>query len=411
MNTHSTSVSPILCIAGQNALAVQGLQAVVTRYPQAQVYCVPTPADQGVDTWQPSLRKKAAELGVKCITLEQSYALQPLVFISLQFTQIIKTAKFASARLYNLHFSKLPHYKGVYPAVHPILNGETQAGVTLHVMDDGIDTGDIIAQSTLEIAFTDTARDLYLKQAALALTLLETHLDAMVTGQYVATPQPAVGASYYSKTSIDYGHVQFDFNKTAYQVHNQIRAFTFREYQMPMYQSWSILRSEITAQKSTQKAGTVVAETEAYIELASVDYNVRLYKDYYPLLWAACQTGDQAQVLTALPYIADLELRNKQGWNALIIAAYHGHLALVQLLLARGVNVNSTNYKGTTALMYALSHYQLHQRDDVFAYLAKQGSDTTQRDMHGKTIRDYIHEKGLTALLSHLSDSLISNTP
>lgn len=102
---------------------------------------IPTSSDQGVDGWQPSLIEQAQALGVKRISLEEAYAIESLVFISLQFAQIIKTDKFKSAQLFNLHLSMLPAYKGAYPAIHPILNGETQAGVTLHFIGNGIDTG------------------------------------------------------------------------------------------------------------------------------------------------------------------------------------------------------------------------------------------------------------------------------
>ncbi len=104
MSQNITSLQPIVCIAGQNSLAVDGLAALVARYPVEQVRYIPTSADQGLDGWQPSLIKKAQALGVKRISLEEAYAIESLVFISLQFAQIIKTDKFKSSQLFNMQF-------------------------------------------------------------------------------------------------------------------------------------------------------------------------------------------------------------------------------------------------------------------------------------------------------------------
>ena len=59
--------------------------------------------------------------------------------------EIIKTKNFKSNKLFNLHFSLLPSYKGMHTSAFPILNGEKYSGVTIHKIDNGIDTGDIIA--------------------------------------------------------------------------------------------------------------------------------------------------------------------------------------------------------------------------------------------------------------------------
>lgn len=398
----NSNIKPTLCIAGQNQLAVQGLELVVQRYPDFPICFIATQSDTGVDGWQPSLIRKAQALDVKQVTLQEMEAQENLILFSLQFAEIIKTKKFKSNRLYNLHFSKLPQYKGMYPAVHPILRGEKTSGVTLHLIDDGIDTGDIIAQSTFNIELHDTARDLYFKQTQHAIKLFKKNLENLVEGQFTSYKQPPEGASYYAKASINFADFKMDFNKTAFEIHNQFRAFAFREYQMPIYREWSILKTQITYQKSTLKAGTLVEETDTYFLLAGVDFNVKLLKDYYPKLWDACQTGDFAQFQSALPFIDEINLRNSQGWCALVIAAYHGHLDIVKALIQHGAQINSTNYKGTTALMYALSHYEMHQNDSVFKYLISCGADTAMQDAHGKNVRDYIAEKGLQKLLNNV---------
>lgn len=396
---------PLLCVAGQNDIAVQALEYLRTHYPNYPLCALPCPHDDGEDGWQPSLKRKALQLGVKLTSLEELYPNQKLIFLSLQYSQIIHPDRFASTQLFNLHFSKLPQYKGVYPAIHPILRGEKSHGVTLHKIDDGIDTGNIIAQTTFNIKLEDTARDLYLKLSQQACKLFKKHVDQLIKNTYSSYEQPAECASYYSKASIDFNNIKLDLNKTAYEIHNQFRAFTFREYQMPVYRSWPILKSYITFEKSSHKPGTEIEETDEHFTIAAVDFNVRLLKDYYPSLWLSCESGDRVLFDNALARIDDIDLRNKQGWTALIIASYHGHLELVRALVARGANINLPNYKGTTPLMYALSCYEMSQNDDVFRYLISCGANLESRDQHGKSVEDYLIEKGCQDLLKPIKSS------
>jgi len=395
-------MKPLICIAGQNSIAVNGLQLVAERYPDHRLCYIPSSADKGFNHWQPSMICKANELGIQRVDLQDIYQEDELIFISLQYSEIIKTNKFKSKSLYNLHFSKLPMYKGVYPAIHAIMHGESETGVTLHYIDDGIDTGDIIAQHTVPIDIDDTARGLYLKQSSYAYKLFELHLDRLIRSECISHPQSAMGASYYSKSSISLSNFQLDLNKTAFEIHNQFRALNFREYQMPIFRNWQICETEIMREKSTQKSGTLVNETETYFEMATIDFNLKLVKDYYPELWLACEQGDVARFSHIVSFIDNLDLRNQNGWNALIIASYFGQVDIMKKLISYGMDINTKNYKGTTALMYALSCFEKTGNDAPFRLLLEFKADISLRDCYGKNIRDYIVEKGFSPLLSML---------
>jgi len=395
-------MKPLICIAGQNSIAVRGLELLAERYPHYAICYIPTSSDKGFNSWQPSLIKKAEELSVTRVSLEDIYDVEHLIFISLQFSEIIKTKKFKSKHLYNIHFSKLPEYKGVYTSIHPIRNGEQQAGVTLHYIDDGIDTGDIIAQNIVEIDINDTARDLYLKQTESAYLLFKNNLNHLLQKTYQSYPQPAEAASYYSKSSIKYSDIQFDFNKTAYEIHNQFRALNFREYQMPVFREWQIIKTEILKEKSVQKSGQLIEETEAYFVIATIDFNLKLTKDYYPLVWSACKSGNIEQFSKVIVFIDNLNLRDINGWNALIIASYYGHVDIMRKLMELGVDINARNYKGTTVLMYALSYLEKTSNDIPLKLLLELKPDISLRDDYGKDIREYIVEKGFVSLLSML---------
>ena len=395
-------MKPLICVAGKNEIALHGLRYFLDHYRDHPVCFIPNAGDSGVDGWQPSFAKQARQWGFPQVGLADIYDHENLIFISLEFDTLIKTTLFKSKNLFNFHFSKLPRYKGMFTSAHPILNGDTETAITLHLIDDGIDTGDIIDQYEVEIAPTDTARDLYFKNLKAAQMLFDANAAKLVSGDFDARPQGMLGSSYYSKHSINYSMLSIDLNRTAFEVHNQFRAFTFREFQMPSFNGWSIIRTVPTTARSTHKPGKVVSETQSHFRIATIDFDLDLYKDYYPRLWAACEVGDVDTALRCLPFIDEIDLRNGRGWTALIISAYHGWHTIVQALLQRGANPDMANYKGTTPLMYALSSYEGSRNSLAFEAIAASARGFNKSDHTGRTIFDWIEEKKVPELMAFL---------
>lgn len=232
----------MLCVAGKSQAAVDVLFGA-GRFTD-QVVCLPNSGDYGTDGWQPSLRKAAKDLGIEIVTLDWAMAQPDLMFMSVEYDRIIKPALFASKRLYNVHFSLLPKYRGCNTAVWPILNGETEHGVTLHEIDAGVDTGPIIAQRAFEIGRM-TSRQLYGRCLEMSAALVLEWLPALLTGAYTATPQDESKASTYPRKALDYGLKEIDLSETSEQILRRIRAFTFPEYQRPTYRGQTIFGAEI----------------------------------------------------------------------------------------------------------------------------------------------------------------------
>ena len=151
----------MICIAGKNDIAANVLTFVAKHFGTAEIVAVANRDDTGRPGWQHSLIATAQRLGIRLVSLAEAYEIPNLHFFSVEFDRIVVPAKFRQAEIYNIHFSLLPRYKGVYTAIWPILNGETETGVTLHRMEAGIDTGAIITQVAIPISLTDTARDIY----------------------------------------------------------------------------------------------------------------------------------------------------------------------------------------------------------------------------------------------------------
>jgi methionyl-tRNA formyltransferase len=394
----------MICIAGKNQIALDALAYLLETQPRETLCVVLNRTDNGVNSWQPSLKFYAEQQQIPIVTLEDIYGQKDLLFLSLEFDRIIRPERFASKQLYNIHFSLLPQYKGMFTSILPIVHGEQQSGVTLHRIDRGIDTGEIIDQLAFDIAPTDNGRDLYQHYLNHAFLLFKKNIAQLLTGKVQSRPQPIEGASYYSKNAIDFTKLAIDYYKTAYEVHNQIRAFCFRDYQLPTFEGQPIYKSSYTNTPSPAKPKTVVAETAAYYEVTTIDYNLRLYKDYYAALWEACNQNDQAAVASYLPFVPDINLRNHNGWNALTMATYNGHLELVRYLVEQGADINATNYKGTSVLMYAKSAtVNAGQKNmELLETILNLGGNLEHCDERQKNVLEYARENGEWAVLEFL---------
>ena len=151
-----------LIIAGKNNIAVDVLKFALDNL-NMPIFVVLNKTENFQNNFQKSLGFYAKRWNVTIKKLEDIYDLNDSIFLSLEFDRIIKPDLFKSKNLFNIHFSLLPAYKGMYTSALPILNGEDKSGVTLHRIDSGIDTGEIIAQTEIKINYKDTARDLYIK--------------------------------------------------------------------------------------------------------------------------------------------------------------------------------------------------------------------------------------------------------
>ncbi len=123
----------------------------------------------------------------------------------------------------NGHASILPKYRGSSPIQWCIVCGETESGVTVMQMDEGMDTGDIIEIEKTSIKSSDTADELYEKLKEIAASLICKTLVKIENGTAVRTKQNDFDASY--APIIKKEMAQIDFNKSATEIHNLVRGF------------------------------------------------------------------------------------------------------------------------------------------------------------------------------------------
>lgn len=122
----------------------------------------------------------------------------------------------------NVHASLLPKYRGASPIQTALLNGDKETGVTIILMDQGIDTGDIISQEKISISEDDNYLSLSDKLAILGADLLIKTIEPYIAGQINLEVQNDNLATYCSKTSSAMGKI--NWQNTAEKINNQIRA-------------------------------------------------------------------------------------------------------------------------------------------------------------------------------------------
>ena len=121
----------------------------------------------------------------------------------------------------NLHFSLLPRWRGAAPVQHAIRAGDTVTGVTTFVLDEGMDTGPVLASDEVTIGPRETAGELLDRLAHRGAPLLVDSLRALVGGAE-PTPQPEEGATLAPKVTPD--DVAIDLSMSAEVVDRLVRS-------------------------------------------------------------------------------------------------------------------------------------------------------------------------------------------
>ena len=152
-------------------------------------------------------------------------ALKPDLMVVVAYGQILPPAVLEVPRFgcLNLHTSLLPKYRGAAPIQRAIAEGEPETGVTLMLMDAGLDTGPVLAARRTPILPADDSQSVHDRLAQLGAGLLLETLPDYIAGKILPQPQPGTGASYAAKIKKEDG--QIDWSRPAIQIWNRFRAF------------------------------------------------------------------------------------------------------------------------------------------------------------------------------------------
>ena len=165
-------------------------------------------------------------------------ALQPDLIVVMAYGQILPRSVLQIPRVacLNLHASLLPRHRGAAPIQAALTAGDRESGITVMYMDEGLDTGDILLQSRLEIAADETGGSLHDRLAQIAPGALNEALTQLEHGSASRLPQDSTLATYAPKLEREHGRI--DWMEPAAVIERKIRAFN------PWPGAFALLRDE-----------------------------------------------------------------------------------------------------------------------------------------------------------------------
>jgi methionyl-tRNA formyltransferase len=195
----------------------------------------------GIEVRQPASMSEVAEMAASCD-----------LGVLVAFGRLIRPELLAAPRLgiVNVHFSLLPRWRGAAPVQRAILEGDARSGVTLMQMDEGLDTGPILASASTPINDSEDAGALTERLATLGADLLAGELAALVAGELAPIDQPDEGVTLAPRFSPD--DARIDTAQPAGAVLAVIRAFS------PRPGAWGLMdgeRFKVLAAQPAQVSG------------------------------------------------------------------------------------------------------------------------------------------------------------
>lgn len=218
---------------GTPQLAVPSLEAVASIADVALVVSQPDRrAGRGMKLRPPPVKVRAQELGLEVIQpkrvkrpafAEQLRALEADVAVVIAYGRILPRAVLDAPRrgCVNVHASLLPRWRGAGPIQWAIAHGDAETGVCLMQMDEGMDTGPVLACRRTPIGPNETAGELGPRLAQMGADLLIEELGRWVAGDIEPQPQPTEGVTMAPLLQKEDGRI--DWTRGAASVHDRAR--------------------------------------------------------------------------------------------------------------------------------------------------------------------------------------------
>jgi methionyl-tRNA formyltransferase len=237
-------------------------------------------------------------VGVRA-TLERVATLAPDVIVSNGHPRLIgpRTRALASIAAINIHPGLLPRHRGPHPVNACLVAGDRFAGVTAHVMDDGLDTGPIITRRRIPVGPRETARSLYPRLFALEGPACLAALDRLRAGRESFIPQPEGQSFAFVRTP---EAMRVDWRSGSASICRTIRAFdveTQGAYTGSPESPWRIWAAgivapyELTRSDLAASPGVVLRVHDSGELLVRCDDGAVLVRDHTPPCDARIRAG------------------------------------------------------------------------------------------------------------------------
>jgi methionyl-tRNA formyltransferase len=223
---------------GTPEFAVPSLDALREISEVVGVVCQPDrPAGRGLATQAPPVKVRALEMGLPVVQPSKLRTGEFEAWVKGQsadlalvvaYGRILPGPVLRATRLgfLNVHASLLPKYRGASPIAWAIVNGETETGITLMLLDEGMDTGDMLAKVHTPIGPNETQGELSLRLSVLGAEVVRANLALFERGELTRTLQPHEGATL--APMLEKSHGALDFAKPARRLHDQVRGMNPR---------------------------------------------------------------------------------------------------------------------------------------------------------------------------------------
>jgi methionyl-tRNA formyltransferase len=225
-----------IVFAGTPEFSVPALQALHDAgHAIVAVYTQPDrPAGRGREVAASAVKRRALALG---LTVEQPPTLKspevqqrlaacaPDLMVVVAYGLILPQAVLDIPRLgcLNIHGSLLPRWRGAAPIQRAVLAGDERTGISIMLMDAGLDTGPELLRREIAIGPRETAGELHDRLAPLGAQAIVAAVPGWATGSLPAKPQPADGVTYAAKIQKD--EARIDWSQSAIAIDRQVRAF------------------------------------------------------------------------------------------------------------------------------------------------------------------------------------------
>jgi len=204
----------------------------------------------GIPVYQPSSLKND-----DAINLIKSFNADLIVVVAygkILPSEILTASKYGCI---NVHASLLPKYRGSAPIQWAVLNGDSETGVTIMKMDEGIDTGDIMLVKKTDIGINETSEELFDRLSVLGANALVECINNI--DRIEPEKQDEDGAVYVNKISKDLSPI--DWSKSALEVHNKVRGLQSWPCAVTTMNGKNIkVHKTVLSSKTGNKSGQVV---------------------------------------------------------------------------------------------------------------------------------------------------------
>lgn len=189
------------------------------------------PRGRGKKLQPTAVKKKAIELGLDVYqpeninsseSVEILKEIEPDFIVVAAYGQILKKEILSIPKYYcvNIHGSLLPKYRGAAPIHWAIINGEKETGITIMEMEEGLDSGPILLQSSIEIKEDDDTGKIHDKLSILGSEMIVEALNKIKDGSIKKESQDEKKATYASKITKDMGKI--DWNDKGINIKNKV---------------------------------------------------------------------------------------------------------------------------------------------------------------------------------------------